>query len=216
VGDFDPAEAFNRHFNAALIEQVNKSQMPTDDWFWAGRRKPANDIDWWHANGPALVQRYIDWYESQPDISVWITPDGIPAIELDLTFMLGTTEVRVIIDQVLQAGTALIVNDLKSGSRQPDNLIQLAVGACAIETVYGIRPKYGKHFMHRDPDKPWSNPVDLSGYQYSIEYLSGQFAMLDQAVNEGIFVARPTKDCGRCGVNYACPAMGIRPKMVTP
>lgn len=212
---FDPDESFNRHFNEALAEQVRKSGMLIGDWFWTGRRSPVKDVAWWVENGPALVQRYIDWYESQPDITVWTTPDGKPAIELDLTVMFGQVPVRCIIDQVLKAGTALIVNDLKSGSRTPDNLIQLGIGACAVELAYGIRPKYGTHFMHKNEDKPFSTPVDLGGYQYSVEYLTEQFAMFDQAVNEGLFVARPTKDCARCGVAGSCPAMGVKPIMVT-
>jgi len=211
---FDPAFSFHRHFEEALAEQIYKSGMPIEDWFWTGRRSPVKDAEWWIDNGPALVQRYIDWYENQPDITVWTTPDGKPAIELDLTVMFGQVPVRCIIDQVLKAGTALIINDLKSGSRNPDNMIQLGIGACAVELAYGIRPKYGTHFMHKK-EPAFLPPVDLGGYQYSVEYLTEQFSLFDQAVQSGIFVAKPTKDCSRCGVAGSCPAMGIKPKMVT-
>lgn len=205
---FDVTGVFNAELDAAIAEQQSKGGIPLADWFNAGPRKPSQDVDWWRGNGPALVQKYIDWYEAHPDIEVWITPDGKPAIELDLTVMFGEVPVRCIIDQVLKSGTALIVTDLKSGSIKPENVQQLAIAACCLELEYGIRPKYGTHFLHRQ-DKPFCKPTELSGYQHSVQFFTEQFRMLDQSVRQGLFIARPGKQCVRCGVASFCPAMGV-------
>lgn len=208
---FDPAESFNRHFDAAVADQVHKSRIPLNDWFNAGKYSPVQDVERWREMGPALVAKYIEWYEAHEDISVWTAPDGRPAIELDLTVSFGGVEVRCIIDQVLQAGTALIVVDLKSGSKTPENMQQLGIAACALELTYGVRPKYGTLFMHK-MNKPFLPPVVLDGYEYSVEFFTSQFAMLDRGIRAGVFVAKPGKQCDRCGVAGSCPAMGVRPK----
>lgn len=209
---FDVDLSFNRHFNDALLEEMASCGIPFNDWFHAGPRSPDEHAVWWRAEGPAIAQKYIDWYESQPGrLDVWITPDGRPAIELDLTVQFGDIPVKVIIDQVLRSGNALLVLDLKSGAQVPESMAQLGIAASALELTYGIRPRYGSFFMHRQ-DPPFLTPSVLDGYQYSVKFFTQQFALLDKAVRSGIFIAKPGKQCKRCGVAQACPAMGVRPE----
>jgi len=207
---FDTAGSFHRHFKDALAEAEAKTPYPLADWPYAGRRSPKRQVEWWEENGPALCQKYIDWYEANDDITVWITPDDKPAIELDLTASFGRVPVRVIIDQVLKAGSALIITDLKSGAKTPDSMTQLGIGASVLELTYGIRPRYGSFWMHK-LDEPF-RPFELGGYQYSVEFLSDQIGMFDRAERSGIYVANPGQRCKRCGVAQHCPAMGVRPE----
>lgn len=207
---FDVAEVFRIELGLAVEELESQSGFPMAEWFGSGRRSPEGDLTWWQENGPGLVQRFINWYESSDDINIWITPDGKPAIELDLTVMLGETPVRVIIDQVLKVGSALVVHDLKSGSKRPENVMQLAIGATAIEKTYGIRPKYGAFFLHRSSGEPFV-PILLTGREHREEHLAHVFGMLNRAVEQGIFVPNVGNHCRRCGVAASCPALGAKP-----
>lgn len=205
--DFDVKEVFEHEFEEAVCNEAEKSGFALEDWFYSGRMKPENSVAWWDENGPVLAQRYIDWYESHDDVTVWITPDGKPAIELELRVKFGDTEVVMAIDQVLRMGTALVVTDLKTSAKAPESFRQLGIYACGIELAYGIRPKYGAYFLPRD-EVPFQRPVDLSSPQYSIAYFTREFAMFEQGVSEGIFPANPGRSCGRCSVAHACLAVG--------
>ena len=205
--DFDVKRVFASQFATALDTERRKSGFDVADWFRSGRQTIDNSIVWWDENGPELCQRYIDWYESHDDVTVWVTPDGKPAVELDLRVKFGDTEVVMAIDQVLQMGTALVVIDLKSSAKAPESSRQLGLYACGIELAYGVRPKYGAYFLPRD-ETPFQKPVDLSAPQYSVPYFTAEFAMFRKAQQEGIFLANPGRACGRCGVAHACLANG--------
>lgn len=211
---FDTAAVFAEEFERAIATDQAKSGFAPEDWSAAGYR-PVQDRAWWSENGPGLVQNFIDWYESQPDINVWTAPDGRPAIELDLLVEFGGVPVRMAIDLVVLAGTALIVVDLKSGSYLPSVPTQLGMYACGLELMGWPRPRYGAYFSHRGKGKRGSEektyfqrPVELSGYQYSIEFYARQLEMLERGVQSGIFIANPGDHCDRCGVSRACLAVG--------
>jgi len=212
--DFDFDAEFQSSLDAAISETQAKSQFPKQDWLAAGV-KPPQDESWWRLNGPGMVRAFADWYTSQPDVKVWITPDGRPAIELDLTVTFGRVPVKMTPDLILQAGSALIVVDQKSGSSQPDNKRQLGLYACGLEKAYGVRPKYGTFFMAKGVSVKGSEsrvyflpPISLDGPEYSVEYFTREFAIFDRAVAGGIFLANPGKQCHTCGVNRACVAFG--------
>ncbi len=211
---FDVAAVFAEEFDAAISEEEASSGFPVKHWQPTGRKGGiAADIAWWHEQGPVMVQNYIDWFESTPGAGVWTTPAGTLAVELELSVTFGKVPVKVKIDVVHQLGSALVVTDLKSSATKPEALTQLGIYASAIELVYGIRPRYGNYFMARgygrkaEDRKYFLQPVELSGYQYSIPYLTGQFETLDRAVRDGIFLANPGEHCGRCGVAASCPVI---------
>jgi putative RecB family exonuclease len=205
-------DVFLAELDSAIEAEEAQSGFPADTWMKSGARG-CQDRAWWQANGPRFVRNFTDWYEGSPDVSVWVTPDGIPAIELGLTVKFGRVEVKMFIDLVLQIGTALVVVDLKSGAKSPESLAQIAIYACGLELAYGVRPRYGTWFMLRgvgkeEPKQYFLTPVDLSGYHHSIEWWSKQFTMFHEAACNGVFVARTGEHCKRCGVAYACPAVG--------
>lgn len=209
--DFDVAQEFRRSLDEAIAETV--SPFPKDDWLAAGYR-PRQDEEWWRDRGPGMVSAFIEWYESQPDITIWRAPDGRPAIELDMTVMFDQVPVKMAPDVVLKAGTALMVVDFKSGANVPGRR-QLGLYACGIERTYGIRPKYGTLFMARGIGKKDSEektyllpPIDLGGTEFSYPYFCKVFAQFDRAVNEEIFIANPGDICKMCAVNRACSAFG--------
>lgn len=211
--DFDVAAVFAEELARAVQDEERKSGFPASDWFWSGRMSGPEAIAWWELNGPGFCRNFVDWWEHNPDLSVWVTPDGQPAIELPLNVNFGSVPVRGYVDLVVQAGTALIVVDLKSGARAPANMRQLAVYASGIELAYGVRPRYGSFFMARgagrsEPKTFFTRPVELSAPQYGIQYLTGELEQFERAVQAGVFPANPGDNCGRCGVAYACTEVG--------
>jgi putative RecB family exonuclease len=212
---FNWDEVFQTEFDKAVAKDRAKSGFEPDTWFTAGRGK-GNGEEWWRENGPGFAQAFGDWYESTPDARTWTAPDGRPAIELELRVMFGGIPVVMYVDWVVQLGTALVVTDFKSSAREPGSLKQQGLYACGIELTYGkqYRPKYGTHFMCRgmgkdgEPKRYFMQPEPLDGYRYSIEYYTRLFQMLDAADRGGIFLPNPGENCQRCGVNYACAAVG--------
>jgi putative RecB family exonuclease len=212
---FDVEAAFREEFVKAVGNEYERGGVDPDEWFAAGRGNGEGE-EWWLANGGRLAQNFITWYESRPDVNIWIAPDGRPAIELGLMVMFGKVPVKMYIDLVLAVGyenPALVVTDLKSGSRRPDNPRQLAIYANAIEQFYGIRPRYGAYFMNRGTERRgelsyFQQPIEMDQPQFDYGYLSHEFEMFDLAVTSGIFPAKPGEQCRRCGVAYACTEVG--------
>lgn len=213
---FDSNAVFQREFDKAIAADVAKSGFPVEQWFRNGRTLPANAVAEWRTRGPQLVDRFITWYE-QSDYEVWVSPDGVPAIELELNPRFGDIDVHMYIDLVLVNRLGLCVVDLKSGSTMPYDLSQLGFYASGIELEYKIRPLYGSHYMARgrgpkgasDDEKTYfQEPRPLTAYRYSVPYYTNQLAMMDRGVSQGVFVADVGQHCDRCSVAHACIAVG--------
>jgi len=207
VTSFDAETVFAEEFERALTAEQAKSGFPLESWFNSGRQKPETSADWWRSNGGATVQRFIDWYEAHPDVTIWVTPDGRPAIELELRVKFGDIEVVMAIDTVFKMGTALVVIDWKTSAKAPESYRQLGVYACGLELMGWPRPKYGAYFLPRD-EQPFQKPIDLSAPQYSVPYLTKEFALMRKTTEQGLYVANPGRACGRCSVAHACLANG--------
>ncbi|MGH7238900.1 MAG: PD-(D/E)XK nuclease family protein [Candidatus Saccharimonadales bacterium] len=208
--EFDARAVFLEELAKAAGDEARSSGFQPEDWFWSGPHSGPQALARWQETGPVMVQNFIDWWEHNTDVSVWVTPDGIPAIELPFLISLGSVQVRGYIDLVLQMGTALVVVDLKTGAKVPSNYRQLAIYACGVEQQYGIRPRYGTFFMTRGvgprnrPKTHFIRPVELDKPQYSTGYLAREFALAELGIQAGGFPASPGEGCARCGVAYAC------------
>lgn len=207
-------ETFGNEFDLAIIETAESTGYPTNQWLTAGFR-PKQDKAWWDANGPEMARAYARWYSENPDINIWYTPDGVPAIELVIEVGFGIHPVKMAIDQVLIAGTAGLILDVKSGGHIPDDPAQLGLYACGIELKYGWRPRYGAYFMGRGIKNNKheitgyvTQPIELDAPQYSVEWYTRQLDQLDTAETQNIYLPRLGPMCRMCGVNRACTAYG--------
>lgn len=208
--DFDWTGVFQQQFTKAITQDVAKSGFTPDTWFTAGRGRGQGE-DWWRENGPGFAQAFGNWWESERDAQIWIAPDGRPAVELELRVNLGGVNVVMFVDLIIKLGSALVVVDIKTSTKEPETNAQLGFYACGVELMYGIRPKYGTHFMCKgvgEPKKFFLPPSPLDEYRYSIPFFEKQMQMLDRADREGIYLANVGDHCQRCGVNYACDAVG--------
>lgn len=147
LDDFDVSEAWNVHFDAQLAEA--RAAEP-NEYKWA--RSQAEPIEVWRTNGLGFVRSYIDWRERSP-WEIWMTPEGYPAIELDVSGMLPGCPVeikayldRVFWDPVLERRVIL---DLKSGKRPPKTASQFETYAALLKVKHDVQTDLGVPFMNR-------------------------------------------------------------------
>jgi putative RecB family exonuclease len=188
-------EAYDREVNE-LCETV-----PNLDWWMAsGPYKGPEDIMRRREIGQEHVVKYIDYYLAQQYEKIWVTPDGVPAIELEFEADFDGVKLRGFIDSVVEFGGRVIVEDTKTGNK-PDPAFQLAVYKLALEQVYpGLEVEAGRYFMTKH-GKP-TNLYDLSEWTY--DKMCATFKEMDQGVKAEAFPPNPGSVCARCGVAWAC------------
>jgi hypothetical protein len=173
----------------------------------AGGRKPET-YDWWMDNGPAMIQRWIDWREAT-GWAIWQDPDtGAPGVELALKPTVNGTEVKAYLDRLFVDGAGqLIVVDLKCGSRTPASALQLGMYADLVQRVYGVLPTLGGYFMARqsDPDKQLViQGLGLYDSSHIERYVDGFM----NARHSGAYLPNVTAMCKACSVAQHCWAVG--------
>lgn len=157
------------------------------------------DQGWWLEHGPDMLQRWVDW-RSNCDWTIWVTPDGIPAIELMLMVDMDGVPVKMSIDRVMVTPTGeLVVLDLKTGSRTPQSDLQLAFYAAGIDLTYGIRPSLGTYWMARTGIT--SSPIDLTSMPTN--KILNMVKMFDTTRRQGLFIPN-FKHCTLCTFTQIC------------
>lgn len=198
MSDFDPTEAFKDAFNDQL------SQYPPDTrWLTAGRPSKAHphgeDIQWWWDNGPAMVNRWAQWRATIP-WDLWVSPDGVLGVELELILTIGGELFKLRIDRVFTAGGRLIVVDLKTG-QEPHDLLQLGTYKVALETQWpGLKVAGGTYWMARTGEITGVDPLT----QYTPEYLAALASRLRAIREAGAFIPTVSRSCKQCSVGRFC------------
>jgi putative RecB family exonuclease len=184
--------------------QIASTGQETALWRAGGRATKDNpdkeNGDWWAQQGAQMVQNWIDWREQSHGLQLWVTPQGIPAIELALNVELEGVPVKMALDRLMvnQSGD-LIVVDLKTGKNTPSSSFQLGMYAVGMELTFGIRPKYGTYWAARDGVT--TELIELD--QWTIERAGSIVKMFDNARKAGIFV--PNFDhCKMCNFTNVC------------
>lgn len=206
--DEDSYVAFNQAFDEEKDNDLRKTGVDPSQWRAGGRISKAwpnkEDELWWRTNGPGMVTAYKEWRESTP-WAIYITPAGLPAIELELHPVIKGVPVKMFIDRVFITpnGEPVIV-DLKTGSRTPDSDLQLGFYRVGLEKVLGIQANLGAYWMSRQGGV--TPLADLSRYD---EHLIGTMLNdFNRAVENEIFLPHLSSSCKTCGVNRACAAFG--------
>lgn len=195
-------------FRETLEAEIAKA--PSGEWRAGGRATKAfpnkEDKTWWLAEGPTMVHNYYNWRQQNPNLDIWHTPEGVPAIELGISVTLpGDVTLKSYIDRVFvdkSTGQTMIV-DLKTG-KPPQAGLQLAVYRLALQEQFGEAPTYGAFWMGRQGtlDKVY----DLN--TYPIPMVQRWMRDVKKAIDMQIFVPHINMMCDYCGVRKFCYAHG--------
>lgn len=155
---FPASQVWEVYFNNQLAEAYEKEENP-NKW---GQAK-TEPIETWRSMGLGFVRSYMDWRERSP-WEIWTTPEGEPAIELDISGKLPgcPVEIKAYLDRVFldPVFKKLWILDLKSGKRPPKTPAQFETYAALIKAKYGVQVDMGVPFMNRKGTV--GKPHDLS------------------------------------------------------
>lgn len=203
----DPAlkALFRTEFYA---ERANYANTPSASIRGAGKATKANprgeDELWWLAKGPEMLQNWQTFRE-RTHWDIWRTPDGTPAIELEVTGEFDGVLVKMFIDRVFRTESgALVILDLKSGSRTPVSDLQLGFYAGGVRQKFGVDVHGGVYWMAREGT---CTPV-VSLDMWTPRLLGHYARQLQTARREGIYLPNVTAMCRACGVRRYCAAVG--------
>lgn len=195
-------EDFDGLFQAAWLEELTKTieSSTTDVSQWSAASRGKEDDKWWSKQGPKMVEAWAHWRGTQESWSLWHTPEGQPAVELELNLMLGGVPVKMIIDRVMQNEHGeLMVLDLKTGSTAPKHHLQLAFYAAGIDQMFGERPRWGAYWMARSGS---TSPLfDLTNL--STDKIIDMVVKFEKARHQQVFLPN-FASCSMCGVKMAC------------
>jgi putative RecB family exonuclease len=188
---------FSHHLDKLRAKNPNES---------AWRSSPSEPIEIWNQMGPAFVQAYIDWRQRAP-YEIWTTPDGVPAIELDVSGMLPgcPVEIKAYLDRVFHDPVfdQLIIVDLKTSKRPPKSADQFGVYAALLEEKYGVRARIGTPFMNRKA--ALGTPYELD--KYTPAFVGEMFGEAWKQIQSGSFEPN-LNECFICDVSASCSAKG--------
>lgn len=182
------------------LEELRRKEPDQHKW----RFSPTEPLEVWSTLGPQLVQSWVDWRQRSP-YTVWVTPDGVPAIELDVSGMLPgcPVEIKGYIDVVMEDPVfdQLVIIDKKTSKKPPATADQLGIYAALLEAKYGKRARLGAIFMHRKGTL--ARPFELA--EHTPEAIGALFGEAWDKIQAGEFPA-DTSDCFLCDVSAACAA----------
>jgi putative RecB family exonuclease len=190
-------EAFKESYVDSVAEQCEETPNFAY-WFWSGPYDGRADIERRWGIGLEQVEKYLRWAEAHPEEEMWITPDGVAAVELPFTVEIGGVEVRGVIDQVL--GPDARPRDVKSGNK-PGNPFQLGTYGMALRRQYGVQPETADFWMGKT-GKP-TKPVELA--DWPDDRLGEIFAEADDGIRAESFDPDPEPSkCYFCQVRDSC------------
>ena len=200
-------DIWNESFIEQIAEVEEKSGTNPTDWRVGGRSSKANpdkeNKAWWDENGRKMFYDFINaWSES--GFEIWVSPQGVPGIEIGFNNNFGDVPVRGFADAVVKVGNDVAVIDFKTGNYMPDSSIQLGVYASLMEMQFGFRPTKGYYYSARK-----AQFIESPGLErWSIPVLTELFAQFERGIQNEIFLPNIGMSCGTCGVKDYCYAVG--------
>lgn len=195
---------------AEAVAQYTATTPNFDYWFRSGPYRGEADIERRYGIGKEQVEKYYDWREAHPEEKIWVAPDGTPGVELEFQMDLSGVLVRGFIDQILQLGDPqvtevngkVVVRDIKTGNKLPDDDFQLGTYAVAMQKLFGVYATEGDYWLGKS-GKP-TFPYDLT--EWTEERLTEEFHWLEEQIQAGNFEPDPEPSkCMFCDVNSSCP-----------
>jgi len=200
-------DIWEESFIEQIAEVEERSGTNPTDWRRGGRESKANpnkeDKVWWDVNGKKMFFDFINaWQESGFD--VWVSPEGVPGIEIGFNNSFGDVPIRAFADAVVTVGNEVAVVDFKTGSYMPDSSLQLGIYASLMEMQFGIRPSMGFYYSARKAEFIQSPGLE----RWTIPVLTEMFVQFERGIEHEIFLPNIGMSCGTCGVKDYCYAVG--------
>lgn len=209
-GKLEIEELTRAKLNELAAKTLEKSGVPEDEWFTAGRGK-GQGREYWEQNAPQMVSNYLTW-RTRTGWEIAMIGDE-PGIELDLSSFfllnltpeLGATEVVGAPDRVFTLPNGeLVIVDIKSGSSTPKTVQQQGGYATQLELLGHRRPRYGT-FVKVKEEGGVHTPLAPLG-KYDERYLTHVYSAYVAQRNTEQFLPNVGDSCRTCGVAAACYA----------
>lgn len=189
-----------------LIAEADAEEPDRSLWRAGGRRSktyPDKETEqFWLDVGPEWCQLYQDHF-THNDEPIWESVEGIRGIELPFDVELGGVRVKGAIDRVRVIQGELFLEDIKTGSGQP-NVLQLGLYKVAFEQAFGETPSFGRFW---NPRKSGAGiPVNLDRYDKPM--FDRLYAAFETQRRSGVIVPNLGPNCDRCDVRRYCSAYG--------
>jgi putative RecB family exonuclease len=169
------------------------------EWLKAGRvsrnNKDGQGYRFWNLRGRDATFAWANWRKTHPEYRL---------VETEFAFEvpIGDHLVRGYIDRVFEhPDHGLTVVDLKTGSKRPDNPLQLALYRAAWNLSREAKVNHGAWFMTKDGEL---FPQDLSPYTDQI--LSRMIDQYLAGVEADVFLPNVGAVCFSCPMKPACAA----------
>lgn len=207
------------HFQAAwtdeLIESVERNDNADTSYYMTSgktkERPQGEDSDWWLDAGPKMVNRWHD-FRLERGWPIWVMPDGSPAIELDILVEVDGYPLKAIIDRVFNVEGAPVIVDLKTGKREPEDLLQLGFYRVALLAKYGLKVGFGAYWMARTGKLTTIHDIS----KYTPELLVHYIKQYEAGTKAGVFLPHISALCRACSQRTFCHAFGGRSAEVDP
>ncbi len=188
-----------------LAEQAERNPIPFDEW-----RKPYRggmDVDGWIKSGRAHLDA---WHSFMLETDWTIASfDGQPLVEVDLTCEYGWGDEKFVVkgaaDVVMEQPRGdLVLLDVKTGSKMPNNFLQLGLYSCSMERLGMPKPPLGGFFS----TKTGALAAIDSMLQYTPTYFDDLLTRTRVGISGGVFTPSLVTDiCRACDVASACFAV---------
>lgn len=195
-------------FNHCIGEQQERSGDTPFTWKASGRKSKEwpdkENGDWWSVKGPEMLHTFINAWREQ-GWQVWTTPEGIPAIELNINMNYGDVLVKTFIDLVaVTPDGELVIVDWKTGSNIPTNAMQLGLYCTAVEKQFGIKPANAYFYDARNGEFKQATDLHLWTFPLFVEL----FAKFEIGLQNNLFLPNVNMMCSYCSVKDYCYATG--------
>lgn len=205
VGKHDAYGAALEEFNSQLTKEMNTPGNKRSSGRGTKKYPNGEDGSWWRDNGPNYLHAWSVWREQNPQLDIWTTPEGVPAVELEFNINLpGDVNVKGFADRVMVDKTSgeLLIVDNKTGKNTPPSALQLAFYRIGMENTFNESPRFGAYWMARTGAFPEVH--DLS--RYSTEMVSRWLRNVRKAIDLEMFTPNRGRNCDWCGLKDSCYA----------
>ena len=230
---------WNRVFHTEIAKvAADAGGMPMDQW--RASKQGKEGYDFWRVEGERMLVMYVDQRRRLVEAAervgatprkLWTVPDtphsSEPALAVELPFSftvrgpMGELRVDGILDQAWMADGNMLVHDLKSGSKMPDDTFQLGVEAWGVVArvtppeLFAADPRAAAELLpgriigaFYDARKGiYTTPVDLLE-AHPWDEVVYRFHAAEAGRRAAAYTPRRSSFCGGCSVRYACPVGG--------